>query len=51
MQHTLKKAIRGNIKSADKFSNNIGIENTSVSDQLMSRLLKVVKIIIYNIDI
>jgi len=32
MQYTLKKATRGNIRSADKLSSSIGIENTSVSN-------------------
>jgi len=51
MQHTLKKATRGNTRSADKLSSSIGMENTSISKQLISRSLKVVKIVVYNIDI
>ena len=39
------------MKYIDKLFSNIETENISVSDQLMSRSLKVVKIIIYNIDI
>jgi hypothetical protein len=51
MQHTLKKTTRGNTKSIDKLSSSIKIENINIFNQLISRLLKVVKIIIYNIDI
>jgi hypothetical protein len=51
IQHTLKKTTRGNTRSTDKLFSSIGMKNTNVSNQLISRLLKVVKIVIYNIDI
>ena len=51
IQYILKKVTRGNIRSADKLSSNIEIENANISNQLILRLLKVVKIIVYNINI
>jgi len=51
IQHTLKKATRGNIRSTDKLSSSIEMENISVPNYLVLYLLKVVKIIIYNIDV